>query len=97
MLGLDAAVAVAELLEIATSLLKHAAADVAEPFEAVVVRVEWVGPKRRGRGRAIRRRSKFRRVQMLPEIGAENHGTTVLTIPSGFVMLAKSLSAVLGG
>ena len=42
-LGLDAAVAVAEFLEIATSLLKHAARDAAEPFEAVVVRGGWVG------------------------------------------------------
>ena len=42
-LGLDAAVAVAEFFKIATSLLKHAAADVAEPFETVVVRGGWVG------------------------------------------------------
>ena len=43
-LGLDATVVVAEFLKIAIDLLKHAAAaDVAEPFETVVVRSGWVG------------------------------------------------------
>lgn len=36
---------------------------------------------------------ELRRMQMLSEIGAENNSTTVLIIPSDFVMLAKSLSA----
>lgn len=36
---------------------------------------------------------ELRRMQMLSEIGAENNSTTVLMIPSDFVMLAKSLSA----
>ena len=43
MLGLDAAIAVAKFLEVAVGLLKHAAADVAEPFETVVVRSGWFG------------------------------------------------------
>ena len=38
---------------------------------------------------------ELRRMQMLSEIGAENNSTTVLMIPSDFVMLAKSLSAYL--
>lgn len=35
---------------------------------------------------------ELRRMQMLSEIGAENNSTTVLMIPSDFVMLAKSLN-----
>ncbi|MEP6821947.1 MAG: hypothetical protein ABI946_06310 [Chthoniobacterales bacterium] len=38
---------------------------------------------------------ELRRMQMLSEIGAENNSTTVLMIPSDFVMLAESLSAYL--
>lgn len=38
---------------------------------------------------------ELRRMQMLAEIGAENNSTTVLMIPSDFVMLAKSLSEYL--
>ena len=38
---------------------------------------------------------ELRRMQMLSEVGAENNSTTVLMIPSDFVMLAKSLSAYL--
>jgi regulator of protease activity HflC (stomatin/prohibitin superfamily) len=38
---------------------------------------------------------ELRRMQMLSEIGAENNSTTVLMIPSDFVMLAKSLSTYL--
>jgi regulator of protease activity HflC (stomatin/prohibitin superfamily) len=38
---------------------------------------------------------ELRRMQMLSEIGAENNSTTVLMIPSDFVMLAKSLSEYL--
>jgi len=35
---------------------------------------------------------ELRRMQMIAEVGAENNSTTVLMIPSDFVMLAKSLS-----
>jgi regulator of protease activity HflC (stomatin/prohibitin superfamily) len=38
---------------------------------------------------------ELRRMQMLSEIGAENNSTTVLMVPSDFVMLAKSLSTYL--
>lgn len=38
---------------------------------------------------------ELRRMQMLSEVGAENNSTTVLMIPSDFVMLAKSLSTYL--
>ena len=34
---------------------------------------------------------ELRRMQMVTEVGAENNSTTVLMIPSDFVMLAKSL------
>jgi hypothetical protein len=34
-------------------------------------------------------------MQMLAEIGAENHSTTVLVIPSDFVTLSKTLSQFL--
>lgn len=35
---------------------------------------------------------ELRRMQMIAEVGAENNSTTVIMIPSDFVMLAKSLS-----
>jgi len=36
---------------------------------------------------------ELRRLQMLTEIGAENNTTTILMMPSDFMLLAKSLSA----
>ncbi len=38
---------------------------------------------------------ELRRMQMLSEIGTESNSSTVLMIPSDFVMLAKSISAYL--
>jgi regulator of protease activity HflC (stomatin/prohibitin superfamily) len=38
---------------------------------------------------------ELRRMQMIAEVGAENNSTTVLMIPSDFLMLSKSLSEYL--
>lgn len=35
---------------------------------------------------------ELRRLQMLTEIGAENNTTTLLMMPSDFIILAKNLS-----
>jgi hypothetical protein len=43
----------------------------------------------------IRRRAlqvSLRRMQMVTEVGAENHSTIVIMIPSDFVTLSKTLS-----